>query len=213
MPTPKVLVAGFGPFPGAPRNPSGELARNIAHSKRAARTGAKIVGIVIPTVYKEVFSTLSRALKTERPDIVLLFGLAGGTPWMQIETRAANIIGIHPDAAAEKPSDRSLIPGGMPFLNARAPAQRLVAAARKASVTARLSADAGRYICNAAFFHALHSAQKTGAPKLVAFVHIPSPRGRRPGKRRTRKIAPPSFAALQRAGEEVLLTLIAAARD
>ena len=101
----KVLVAGFGPFPGAAKNPSGQLALAVARSRRAAASGAKIIGAVIPTVYQEVFSTLADVLKAERPDAVLMFGLAGSTPFMRIETRAMNIASsLYPDAAGEKPA-------------------------------------------------------------------------------------------------------------
>ena len=213
MPRLKVLVAGFGPFPGAAKNPSGPLALAVAQSRRGAASGVRIVGAVIPTVYQEVFSTLSDVLKVEKPDIVLMFGLAGRTPFMRIETRAANVASsIHPDAAGEKPADHSLIAGSPPFLKARAPVQRLLAAARGAGVKAKLSTNAGRYICNAAFFHVLDIARKTDAPKLVAFVHIPGPRGRRPCRQHTGKRNNPSFEILNRAGEEILLALIAAAR-
>jgi pyroglutamyl-peptidase len=209
----KVLVAGFGPFPGAARNPSGQLALTAANSRRAASSGAKIVVAVIPTVHREVFSMLSNMLKAEKPDAVLMFGLAGSTPFLRIETRAANVASsIHPDAAGEKPAHHSLAAGSPQFLNARAPVPRLLAATRGAGVKAKLSVDAGGYICNAAFFLALDAARKTGVPKLVAFVHIPWPRGRRPRRPRTQKSRSPSAAILNRAGEEILLALIAAAR-
>ena len=209
----KVLVAGFGPFPGTPKNPSGQLALTVARSKRVASSGVKIIGAVIPTIYREVFSTLSGLLEAEKPDAVLMFGLAGRTPFMRIETRAANVASsIHPDAAGEKPTNHSLVAGSPQILNARAPVHRLLTAARGTGVKAKLSADAGRYICNAAFFHVLDAARKTDAPKLVTFVHIPWPRGRRPRKPRMRKSLLPPTKILNRAGEEILLALIAAAR-
>jgi pyroglutamyl-peptidase len=213
MPRLKVLVAGFGPFPGAPKNPSTQLALAVAHSRRTAASGAKIVGVVIPTVYREVFSTLSDVLTLEKPDIVLMFGLAGRTPFVRVETRAMNVASsIHPDAAGEKRADHSLVAGSPQILKARAPVQRLLAATRGAGVQAKLSANAGRYICNAAFFHSLDGARRTGGPKLVAFAHIPWPRGRRPRRLRMQKSQPPSIENLKRAGEEILLALIAAAR-
>jgi pyroglutamyl-peptidase len=209
----KVLVAGFGPFPGAAQNPSGHLARTVAHSRRAGATGAEIIATVIPTVYGEVSSMLSHALKAEKPDAVLMFGLAGSTPFMRIETRAANVAsGIHPDAAGKKPVHHSLIAGSPQFLYARAPVRALLAAARGAGAKAKLSVDAGRYICNAAFFHILDAARKTHAPKWVAFVHIPWPHGRHACTPRRRKSRCPSIGILNRAGEEILLALIAATR-
>jgi pyroglutamyl-peptidase len=209
----KVLVAGFGPFPGAAQNPSGQLARTVAHSRRAASSGTEIISAVIPTVYGEVSSTLSHVLTAEKPDAMLMFGLAGSTSFMRIERRAVNVAsGIHPDAAGKKPTHHSLIAGSPQFLYARAPVNRLLAAARGAGAEAKLSVNAGSYICNAAFFHTLDAARKTHAPKWVAFVHIPWPRGRRPRKSRMRRSRSPSTHTLNRAGEEILMALIAVAR-
>jgi pyroglutamyl-peptidase len=212
MPPPRVLVVGFGPFPSANKNPSGALALAVANSRRLA-TAAKIVGMVIPTVYENVLLDLSRLLRDEKPDIVLMFGLAGSTPLLRIETRAANVASsIHPDAAGKRHAQHSLAADAPQILKIRAPARRLLAAARKAGARARLSVDAGDYICNAAFFHSLEVARKTGAPKLVAFVHIPWPRSRCRRKAPARKTGQPAIGTLRRAGEEMLLTLIAAAR-
>jgi pyroglutamyl-peptidase len=210
----KVLVAGFGSFPGAAKNPSGELAIAVARSRRAASHGAKIVAAVIPTVYQEVSSILARLLKTEKPDAVLMFGLAGSTPFMRIETRAANVAsGVHPDAAGKKPVNHPLVADAPKILKARAPVRRLLTAARQAGMKAKLSVDAGRYICNAAFFLALDAARRADTPNMVAFVHIPWPRSRRPRKSRAKKRRLPSVSALNHAGEEILLALIAAARE
>jgi pyroglutamyl-peptidase len=209
----KVLVAGFGPFPGAAKNPSGQLALHVARSRRIAASDAKVIGAVIPTVYQEVFSTFSDVLKAEKPDAVLIFGLAGSTSFMRIETRAMNVASsVYPDQAGEKPADHALIAGSPQILNARAPVHCLLRAAHETGAKAKLSVNAGRYICNAAFFLTLDAARKTGAPKLAAFVHIPWPRGRRPRKPSTQKNRRPSFEILRRAGEEILLALIAAAR-
>jgi pyroglutamyl-peptidase len=209
----KVLVAGFGPFPGAAKNPSGQLALLVARSRRVAASGAKIIGAIIPTVYQEVFSTFTDVLKIEKPDAVLLFGLAGSRPFMRIETRAMNVVSsLHPDAAGEKSVNHSLVAGSPQILNARAPVHHLLKVARGTGAEAKLSVNAGRYICNAAFFHALDAARKTGEPKLVAFVHIPWPRGRRPLRPQNRKGNHPPFETLRRAGEEILLALVAAVR-
>jgi pyroglutamyl-peptidase len=208
---PKILVAGFGPFPGAASNPSGRLALDIARSRRLADK-VTVAAAVIPTVYDDVFSSLSQLLACEKPDAVLLFGLAGSTPWMRIETRAANFaMGIHPDAAGRKTKEQSLIAGAPSRLTVRAPVRRLFGAARQWNSRAKLSIDAGGYICNAALFHCLDAARRTGAPKLVAFIHIPWPRGRA-RKRLTPKNRPPTFDTLLRAAESIVLSAVAALR-
>ena len=58
---PKILVAGFGPFAGAPKNPSSELAARVASSRQIASRGVGIHYVIIPTEYKEVFSILPQS--------------------------------------------------------------------------------------------------------------------------------------------------------
>jgi pyroglutamyl-peptidase len=106
----KVLVAGFGPFPGAPRNPSGDLALALGRMRRPGLAGVKIHAHVFPTIFAAVAKELPRLLAKYDPDAVLLFGLAGRSDRVRIETRAVNAASlIHPDAMRSAPS-RKLYP-------------------------------------------------------------------------------------------------------
>jgi pyroglutamyl-peptidase len=202
MSMPKILVAGFGAFPGAPNNPSAELARFLARSKRTARF-AHVKTAVIPTVYAEI-SGLARLIEKEKPDAVLMFGLAGKTPWLRIETLGRNRASLfHADAARGK-AGQVLVRGEASVLPMRAPVRRLLQAARSTGAEARLSRDAGGYICNAAIFHALVSAK--GKKPLVAFVHIPPPRGRIKSRAGFRSLLP-TMVTIKRAGEAILIAL------
>jgi pyroglutamyl-peptidase len=199
-------VIGFGPFPGAPQNPSAELVRRLAKRRRPSLAGTRIVAAVLPTSYAAVNKELPALLRQYNPDALLFFGLASRTPFLRIEQRAVNkATGFYADASRTKHTTRSLAPGRPAELRVRADARRLLSAARAAQVEARLSRDAGRYICNAAFYRALHTH-----PRLVAFVHIPRPRQRRrlDGKRGRWR---PTMDALVRAAEAILSALVAQA--
>jgi pyroglutamyl-peptidase len=204
-----VLVVGFGPFPGVARNPSADLARALERSRHPLLGDRRIVTAVLPTTYAAVASKLSALLQRDNPDIVLMFGLAAVSRSVRIESRATNAASLlHADAAGAKPDRSVLVEDAPSHLRVRAPMQKLVAAARAAGVPARLSRDAGRYICNASLFACLDRARRTGRPRTVAFVHVPRPSPRAPvGKRRHRRS--PSMATLVRAGEAILLALLA----
>ncbi|HEX5777314.1 MAG TPA: pyroglutamyl-peptidase I [Xanthobacteraceae bacterium] len=206
------LVIGFGPFPGAPQNPSAELVRRLAKQRLPSLAGTRVIAHVLPTSYAAVNEELPALLRRHDPDAVLFFGLASRTPYLRIEQRAVNkATGFYADASRTKYATRALTPGLPAELRVRADARRLHFAARATRIDARLSRDAGRYICNAAFYRTLHMSDENDRPWVVAFVHIPRPRrrGRLDGKRgRTR----PSVEALMRAGGAVLAALVAEAR-
>jgi pyroglutamyl-peptidase len=206
-----VLVVGFGPFPGAPRNPSAELVRALGRRRRPALAGIRIATAVLPTSYAAVRDELPNLLEKHNPDAVLFFGLASRARFLRIERRAVNAVtGFYPDVTRTKSPTRSFMPGMPAELRVPADAVRLASAARATGIDARLSRDAGRYVCNAALYRTLRAARQDG-PRLVAFVHIPRPRRRaridaKCGRPR------PTMDMLVRAGEAVLIALMAQAR-
>ena len=205
----RVVVAGFGPFPGAPVNPSGVLAQALVHSRRPALASLHRTAHVFATSYIAVDRGLPK-LFAEKPDIVLVFGLAGRRREVCIETRARNAVSVlFPDASGHRPSRRVIELGGPESLAGQAPFVRLVSAVRARKVPARLSRDAGRYLCNYIYWRALELAPK-GQP-LVQFVHIPAVSLNPQRKRRGRRPLL-SFADVVRAGESVLIALASASR-
>jgi pyroglutamyl-peptidase len=196
---PKVLVTGFGPFPGVVKNPSAQLARALARSHRAKRV-ARVSALIIPTTYNDA-AKLPRQVAHRRPDAVLMFGLAGRARVLRIETRGRNRTNSkYPDAARKK-APHVLAPGAPKVLKITASTAALLQATRVSGVRVRLSNDAGGYVCNAAIFHLLNATRGVHAP-LIAFVHIPWPREQVSGKK-----SRPLFSAIQRAAEAMLVAL------
>src|SRR5262249_315668 len=72
----RVVIAGFGPFPGAPSNPSGRLAIALARRRRPALAGIEIASHIFATAYDAVDRDLPKLL-ARKPDVLLIFGLAG----------------------------------------------------------------------------------------------------------------------------------------
>lgn len=202
-----VLITGFGRFPGAPFNPSGPLARAVAKRRRPAFADVRREVHIFQTSYAAVDRDLPKLLAKHKPDIVLMFGLAARTPFVRVETRARNARSIlFPDVSGYRPGERAIV-RGKTSLAGRALFSRLVGAVRAARVPVRTSRDAGRYLCNYSYWRALE-ASRSGTP-LVQFIHIPpTSNGRRPPGRKRRT----SQAALLRAGEAILLALLAARR-
>ncbi len=205
----RILLIGFGPFPGAPFNPSALLVDALTRRRRPALANTVRSTHVLATTYKAVDADLPKLL-AEKPDIILMFGLAARRRHLCIETRARNAVSLlFPDASGYRPARAAIMPGGPTALRGDAPFARLCGALRAHHVPARLSRDAGRYLCNYAYWRALEQAH-SGRP-LVQFVHIPQiPLKPRPLRRRGRRT--PSLMALTAAAEAMLVALVAASR-
>jgi pyroglutamyl-peptidase len=205
----RVLVTGFGPFPGAPSNPSARLVEALARRRRPGLAGIEITTHVLATVYAAVDRDLPK-LFAAKPDVVLMFGLAGRRRALCVETRARNAVSVlFPDASRHRPEQSVIALRGAPSLRGNAPFARLLGAARASTVRSRLSRDAGRYLCNYAYWRALERARH--GRTLVAFVHIPPVRINPRPKRKTRRHAP-TLAGLVSAAEVLLIGLVAAAK-
>lgn len=203
-----ILLTGFGPFPGAPFNPTERLVEQLARSRHLARAGVRPTSHVFRTSYQAVDRELPALLKRTKPDALVMFGLAARTRHIRIETRARNAASrVVPDAAGKRPRAGTIAPGAPASLMLRIPAQRLVKAARLAGVKAALSRDAGRYLCNYLCWRATEAATRPNGPKVAAFIHVPKVRGA--GARH----APLTFEKLRRASEAIVLAAIAGARN
>ena len=115
-----ILITGFGRFPGAPYNPSGPLARAVARRRRPAFADVQRIVHIFETSYAAVDRDLPKLLARHKPDIVLMFGLAGRTPQVRIETRARNAKSIlFPDVTGYRPDDRAIVAGAPPAARPR----------------------------------------------------------------------------------------------
>lgn len=171
---PRILVTGFGRFPGMPANPSADLASALARSRRL-RSGQVEVRI-LPTRWSEA-ERFASTLDAIAPDIVLMLGVAGRRRHVTIELVARNATGVFPDAARARPAARRLEREGPVRRGLAAAPMPLLRALREAGAPARLSRDAGRYVCNAlawsAYGWAQADARADGGQRLAVFVHIP----------------------------------------
>lgn len=195
----RVLLVGFGPFPGAPFNPSAVLVKMLARKRRPAFAGIGRATHVFATTYASVDRELPK-LFAEDPDIILMFGLAGRRRRLCIETQARNAVSVlHPDASRHRPTRGVIATGGAAALRGNARFAQLLGAVRASGFPACLSHDAGRYLCNYAYWLALERAR--GDRPLVQFVHVPAVRP-----------SHPQFGLLLAAAEALLIALMAASR-
>src|SRR5258708_26129817 len=95
----RILITGFGPFPGAPFNPTMPLVARLLRLRRTAFSDVEFSGHIFPVTYKAVDRQLPQLLAKHRPHALLMFGLASRTPYVRIETRARNAVTmLWPDA-------------------------------------------------------------------------------------------------------------------
>jgi pyroglutamyl-peptidase len=206
-----ILITGFGPFPGAPFNPTEMLVRRLARLRRPALADMRLVPHVFTTSYAAVDRDLPALLRKYKPDAILMFGLAARTPHLRIETWARNAVAAIADAERHAPAMHAIARDRPRRVALRTPARRLLSGARDARVPTALSRDAGRYLCNYLCWRATEATQAKDGPGLAAFIHVPLVRrAPRPVNRGRKKAV--TMTDLTRVGREFLRVIASAAR-
>src|SRR5258708_37777620 len=88
----RILITGFGPFPGAPFNPTMPLVKRLTQLRRPAFSDVKLIGHIFHVTYSTVDRELPGLIARHPPHALLSFGLADPTAHVPIETRPRNAV-------------------------------------------------------------------------------------------------------------------------
>jgi pyroglutamyl-peptidase len=167
----RILVTGFGSFPGTRVNPTARLIYALgAHKARLARLGIALELALLPVHFAEVTEKLETLDVTFKPDAILHFGLSARRKYLSVETRALNRVSLlHCDASGARASCRAIAAGGVHIARSTFPARQIEPALRRARFRAQLSSNAGDYDCNATLYQSLARSHARASD----FIHVP----------------------------------------
>lgn len=152
-----LLITGFGPFPTVADNPSGTLAQALDGQ---IVDGVRIIGRQLDTSWVRAWPALADLARDTRPDALVMLGVARRGR-VEVERIAHNACLMTADCDGGLPT--------APLLERGAPAI-LYSSLPWAELGIATSVDAGRYLCNALFYRAMHHL--TAIP-WRGFVHMP----------------------------------------
>lgn len=176
MARPRVLLTGFGPFPGVADNPSAWLAETLAQ-RAALDADAELHARILPTAWQDA-QLMPRLYQELQPRVMIHFGVSERARTFRIERSAHNRAARRADAHGLMPSAPTIHPEGTDRFDTEVPAAALAAHLRACGVAAASSRSAGSYLCNFLYYHSLAWARGQADPRLALFVHIPPLRGR-----------------------------------
>ena len=183
----KVLVTGFAPFGAVRVNSSQQLAAMLKRdaSARLGKEGLALTCCLLPVVWTKAAVLLARAVAREKPDLTVHFGYSSRACGFQLESRAANGVCDQQDVEGLCAAGDKVICAAPRALFTYYDLQAMARQLHRCGVPATLSEDAGRYLCNFIYFHALDQARKAGRAGTALFVHMPDigPRGTQTGRR------------------------------
>ncbi|QIG98693.1 MULTISPECIES: pyroglutamyl-peptidase I [unclassified Bradyrhizobium] len=169
----RILLTGFGPFPGAPFNPTMPLVRRLTTLRRPAFDDVALTSHIFDVTYAAVDRELPELIATHRPQALLMFGLAGRTEYLRIESRARNAVTTRFPDAGRQHARKGSIEGGADAQMFGPHSEKLLRAALATGIDARLSRDAGSYLCNYLSWRAIEAVNGNNGLRLAQFVHVP----------------------------------------
>jgi len=173
MARPRVLLTGFGPFPGAEVNTSAWLVETLAAQTLPAELDCEIHARVLPTEWESVAALAPHLYEELQPHVMIHFGLHARARAFRLERSAHNRAAPRADAKGALPGSRVILPQRPDRLDTTLPASRLAAQLKERGLAAVSSRSAGRYLCNFLYYRSLEWAARQPSPSLVLFVHIP----------------------------------------
>jgi pyroglutamyl-peptidase len=204
MARPRILLTGFGPFPGAAENSSAWLVKELAGKRQSSGLGCDLHAEVLPTEWAEVARLGPGLVQHHRPRLTLHLGLHKRARGFRIERSAHNLIDLREDARGAVLDRRTILDRSDGRLDTEVPAIQLARHLRTQDLPAVASRSAGTYLCNYLYYLSLHWARGQNGACDVCFVHLP------PGPRQG---GPLSEAELLRGAELIMRYLLAFALD
>lgn len=160
-----LLITAFGPFGGRMENASSLALRELKSAFPWIRHR------ILPVDSFIAPARLLDALRTSRPDALVMLGEAANSSKIRLETTAWNEMDFTiPDIAGRQPRGCAIRRDAAASLPATLPLQEISARFQKMGHDAEFSEDPGRYLCNQVFYTALH---RLGGGCLAGFIHLP----------------------------------------
>jgi pyroglutamyl-peptidase len=198
-----ILVTGFEPFGGETVNASWEAAQKLEGWRHG---GAVATARVLPCAYDASVKQLISAIETLRPDALLMTGQAARRGVVCVERFAHNL-----DDASAPDNDGVLrralrISRAAPdWLEAVAPARIIARAINEAGISARVSKNAGAFVCNHLYFAALQYLRERKSAIPAVFVHLPVTPEQTPQGASEKRLTPAEAAGALRAAAAALI--------
>lgn len=167
----KVLLTGFEPFLHYTINPTAQIAEHL-HGQRIGHY--EICGKVLPVQFSKTWEKCLLHIQEEKPDAVLMLGLAAGRYKITPERVAINCADGEKDNEGIVKQDEMIQSEGPAAYFSTLPIRAFVNVLQERGLPAEISNTAGTYLCNYIMYQAIHYFKQSNQNIPAGFIHVPA---------------------------------------
>ena len=200
-----ILVTGFEPFGGESINASWEAAKRLEGWRLGEFAAA---ARLLPCSYDDSVAQFLEAFETFQPEAVLMTGQAARRAVVSVERFARNLDdAVAPDNSGVTRRALKIASAEPEWFEAMAPVKAIADAIRQAGVRARVSTNAGAFVCNHLYFGALRYLMDRRRPMRAVFLHLPATPEQSPPRASATRLSSAVAADALRAAATALVDL------
>lgn len=140
----------------------------------ATISGAEIIKLEIPTVFRESLKKIEENIEKHKPDIVICIGQAGGRYGITPERVGINIDDARiEDNKGNQPIDLPIFEDGENAYFSTLPIKAMVKELQEAGIPSSVSNTAGTFVCNHVMYGLMYMIDKKFPNVRGGFIHIP----------------------------------------
>ena len=166
----RTLLTGFGSFGHTVNNPS---ARIVEHFARVGATGHELTARVLPVSFGRAEHEIRGLLSSGRFEAAVLLGVAGREERIRLERFGRLRATDRTDVDGSLPANPERVTSVPDCYHATVSLEQLFVELTAAGLPARLSDDAGDYVCNHTYYATLETIAVSSLPTRCLFVHVP----------------------------------------
>ena len=168
-----LLITGFNIFSSFKEN-SSEIIVNELNNIYSNHERILLTTKVLKTEFDKSSSTIVKLIRDIKPDLVLMLGMANNCGCIRLEKKALNFTNgglVDNNQSFYKLGE--IIKNAPETLHSNMPFDELKDKLTQYHIPCELSIDAGDYVCNHAYFTALHEAKYLDLKTMIGFIHLP----------------------------------------
>jgi pyroglutamyl-peptidase len=166
----RVLITGFEPFGGETINPALQAVMKI--EKKLGHI--EVIKASLPVVFHHSIDVLEQLIQSNKPDVVICIGQAGGRASVTLERVGINVDDARiPDNEGRAPVDQKINPKGPDAYFSTLPIKAIVSAINDRGIPAQVSNTAGTYVCNHILYGLCDYIASNDLGIKGGFMHVP----------------------------------------